>query len=474
MDQPMYNPKHELFCKFVLGKRVAVLGLGVSNLPIIETLNKCGAIVIGCDKRTEDQFDPKVLEKLKKFTKKLYLGNGYLEFLDDQHIIFRTPGIHPDTTQLVKARENGAMVTSEMEMFLSACPCPVIGVTGSDGKTTTTTIIYEMLKTDGYDVLVGGNIGTPLCDQLEFIDPSNAVVLELSSFQLMDLGYSPEIAVVTNVEPNHLDYHKDMEEYIEAKKHIFKYQTPGGRLVLNADNEITNAFEQEAVGSVIKFSLRSRPEHGAYVKGDTIYYDTMPIMKITDIRLPGLHNVANYLAAIAAVYDLVEPSTIVKVAKTFRGVKHRLELVREYRGVKFYNDSIASSPTRTIAGLKSFSQKVILIAGGYDKKIPFDGFGEVVLEKVKALILMGATANKIQREVESHFTEDESIPILHADDMEYAVKAALAIADRRDCVLLSPACASFDMYKNFEERGDAFKQIVMSLGAEKFVTEESR
>lgn len=466
-QNPVYNPKFELFKRVAMGKNIGVLGIGVSNLPIIKMLNNLGAYVTAFDRRTADKFDEETLKMLKENTKNLILGDDYLDRLDSMEIIIKTPGIHPDTPQLLRAAEKGAFVTSEMEIFLSACPCKTIGITGSDGKTTTTTLIYEILTADGYNCHIGGNIGKPLLANVEFMDPSDIVILELSSFQLQSMGYSPDIAVITNIAPNHLDYHKDMDEYINAKKNIFLYQNVSGKLVLNMENDITDSFAPLSSGEVIKFSLKNKPSHGAYIYRGKIYFDDEAIMKVSDIKLPGEHNVDNYLAAICAVHGMVDNSSIVKVAKSFGGVPHRLELIREYKGVKFYNDSIASSPTRTTAGLKSFDQKVILIAGGYDKKIPFDGFGEIVVDKTKAVILIGTTANKIRCEVENTLKKrGESEPIIGCDTLEEAVKSAFALADVGDIVLLSPACASFDMFKNFEERGNAFKDIVALLGTE--------
>ncbi len=465
MDTNVINPQLEFYKSFVLGKRIAVVGLGVSNLGLIKMLNGFGAIVVGCDRRSEDDFDAKTLKMLKENTKQLFLGEGYLSHLKNQDIIFRTPGMHPNMPELTEAARNGTVITSEMETFFSICPCPIIAITGSDGKTTTTTLISEILKADGKNVFIGGNIGKPLLERISDITRGDYVVAELSSFQLQDMKHSAAVAVVTNVAPNHLDYHNGMDEYINAKKKIFKNQGDDGLLIVNAENEITNSFASEANGKVVKFSLKKRPENGAYVFNGRIYYNDDFIMNVSDIRLPGEHNVDNFLAAICATYNIASKTAMQKVAKTFKGVKHRLEFVRNFKGIEFYNDSIASSPTRTTAGLKSFDQKVILIAGGYDKKIPFDGFGEVIKDHVKFLILVGATAKKIRREVEETFEKcnEECIPIMDVPDLSYAVKAGAAVGEEGDIVLLSPACASFDMFKNFEERGEQFKQCVLGL-----------
>ena len=337
LQRPVYNPKFELFKKAIIGKRVGILGIGVSNLPVVELLNNLGAIVYVFDKKNKADFDDKTLEFINKNAKGgCVLGEGYLDSLDEVEIVLKTPGIHPKTPQLVKAEEKGIIITSEMEIFLSICPCKIIGVTGSDGKTTTTTLIYEILKQDGYNCHVGGNIGKPLLPIIEFIDPNDIAVLELSSFQLQTMETSPEISVVTNVSPNHLDYHNGIEEYTNAKKNIFLNQNHNGRLIINAENDITNSFEEEAVGKVEKFSLYNKVLHGTHIYRGRIYYDNEPVVDVSDIKLCGEHNVDNYLAAICATYPLVDTSSIVNVAKTFGGVAHRLEFVREYKGVKFY------------------------------------------------------------------------------------------------------------------------------------------
>ena len=458
------NVQFELLKDMIAGKRVALVGLGVSNLPLVPFLSDLGAVLCCCDKREESEFDTDTLQMLKSHASQLHLGDRYLDFLDGQELIVKSPGLRPDLPQFVSALENGATLTSEMELFLSVCPAPVIGVTGSDGKTTTTTLIYEMLKKHGYKCWVGGNIGNPLLHQAEQIDPADFVVVELSSFQLQTMHISPSVAVITNIAPNHLDWHKTFEEYIDAKSNIFRFQDKTCKLVVNADNKITAELGKAAPSEVFTFSSRRKVRKGAYLQDDTIYFNHQPVMQRSDIMLPGMHNVENYLAAICAVKHLVDDISIRNVAETFGGVEHRMEFVREFRGVKFYNDSIASSPSRTIAGLKAYDQKVILIAGGYDKKIPYDPLGPVVKEHVKALLLMGATGNKIRRAVEAAYTNEETtMPILQGKDMEYMVRSALALAREGDIVVLSPASASFDQFKNFEERGNLFKKIVNEL-----------
>ena len=445
------------------GKRVAVIGLGVSNRPLVEGLLDAGVPVTVCDKRRREEFNG-IVETLERRGMTAALGPDYLEHLNGADIIFRTPGLRPDVPQIAQAVAAGAELTSEMEAFLNLCPCRIIAVTGSDGKTTTTTIIAGLLKAAGYRTFVGGNIGRPLLCQLDSIRPDDMVVLELSSFQLMTVRQSPGIAVVTNLAPNHLDVHKDMAEYVAAKRNIFAYQDGCDRLVLNADNEITAGFAQEARGAVTLFSRRRTVEGGVYLREKTVICGGRPVLTTDDILLPGLHNLENYMAAVAAVDGLVPDEAIRDFARTFGGVEHRIELVRELDGVRYYNDSIASSPSRTIAGLRSFAQKVILIAGGYDKHIPYDVLGPEIAKSVKVLLLTGDTAEKIKAATLAAPGYETGRPdIYDCADLEAAVAQSRALAVPGDVVILSPASASFDCFKNFEERGKAFKNYVNVL-----------
>ncbi len=465
----MLNTEYELFKCAVKNKKIAVLGLGISNVPAIELLNSFGAVICGCDKRTEDKFDPNILTILKHNCSTLKLGEDYLSSLEDNDLIIKSPGIKISTPQIQDAIAKGITVTSEIELFMNMCPCKIIGVTGSDGKTTTTTLIYEMLKKEGYITHVGGNIGTPLLSRLDSIKESDMVVLELSSFQLQTLHISPTIAVVTNITPNHLDYHVDMAEYIDAKSNIFKFHSSDCKLILNADNEITNSFKENYNYDCKMFS-RFSETNGAYFKDNTIFCEGEKILEASQIKIKGLHNIENYMAAICAVYPFVNLQTIINVAENFSGVEHRMELVRDLDGVRFFNDSIGSSPTRTIAGLDAQPPgRIVLIAGGYDKNLNFDKLAEKICKRVSVLILIGATAEKIKAEVEKKMLAVKKVPIMIASDMEEATKLAFSFgkglvdATHRASVILSPACASFDMYKNFEERGNHFKKIVNSL-----------
>lgn len=442
-------------------KKIAVLGLGVSNRPLVRLLLQHGCQVLGCDRTPYEQLENDVLE-LEKQGAKLHVGENYLENVEAD-LVFRTPGMHPAHPALQKLQDAGAAVTSEMEVFFELCPCTILAVTGSDGKTTTTTLIAKMLEQAGKKVWLGGNIGTPLLPLTDEMTKEDYAVVELSSFQLMDMKRSAHVAVVTNLAPNHLDVHKDMAEYVEAKRNICRFQSEGDILVVNLDNEIANSFE--TTGLLRKFSRKSQLENGVFLEDGMIYRkhgeQTEAVLAQKDILLPGIHNVENYMAAIAAVEGIVPDEAVRQVAKTFGGVEHRIELVRVKDGVRYYNDSIASSPSRTIAGLRSFDRKVILIAGGYDKHIPYEVLGPEICEHVAYLVLTGATGQKIKDAVLQ--AEGEKPEIVEIEAFEDAVKAAAAAAKPGDVVLLSPASASFDRFKNFMERGNYFKELVQRL-----------
>lgn len=451
------------FFRYLKGKTVAFCGVGRTHMPLIELFQEKGAVVTVRDQRPLEKLGENG-EVLRSLGVELRLGEDYLQDLNED-IIFRTPGMRYHLPQLEEARARGCAVTSELELFFRLCPCKIYGVTGSDGKTTTTSIIAEFLKAQGRTVHLGGNIGKPLLPEIESIAPEDVAVVELSSFQLISMRESPDVAVVTNLSPNHLDVHKDMQEYIDAKKNILLHQGALSRTVLNAGNEITAAFAPEVRGDCWMFRRGAPVERGVWCDGESIYVHGEKLLEASQIKIPGWHNVENYMAAIAAVWGDVEPQTIRHVAETFAGVEHRAEFVRELGGVKYYNDSIATSPTRVISGMLSlFPQKILMIAGGYDKHIPFEPLGPAVCEKVKTLILLGSTAQKIQDAVMAAPQYREGCPeILRVETMEEAVAAAAAHAQPGDIVSLSPACAAFDLYPNFEVRGRHFKEIVNKL-----------
>ena len=446
-------------------KRIAVLGIGVSNTPLIRLLREHGVAVTACDKKERTALG-KTAEELEAMGADLKLGSDYLKDIDAD-VIFRTPGMRPDLPELLAAKERGSRITSEMQVFFEVCPCPIIAVTGSDGKSTTTTVITEFLRAAGRTVHLGGNIGHPLLAEAGEMHADDMAVLELSSFQLLDMTHSPHIAVLTNLAPNHLDVHRSMEEYIAAKENIFRYQSADDIAIFNQDNAITLGLSEKANGRVRLFSRQQEVADGAFVRDDAIWLrrgeEEREIVKTDEIRIPGQHNVENYLAAIAAVDGLVSDEVIRTVAREFAGVEHRIELVRTRRGVRWYNDSIATSPTRTIAGLRSFSQKLILIAGGYDKHIPFDVLGPELVAHVKLLILCGATANQIRACVTGCADYHGEPEMIECATLDEAVKLAAERAQEGDVVTLSPACAAFDQFPNFMVRGRYFKDLVNAL-----------
>lgn len=456
------------FFQWVKGKKIAFIGVGVTNTDCIRLFAKKGAEVSVLDRKSRQQLGD-LADEFEQSGVRLILGDGYLDSLTGYDAVFRAPGMYFNHPALAAARREGAVITSEMELFFRLCPCKTYAVTGSDGKTTTTTLIAEMLAASGKKVYKGGNIGRALLPVIEEISPDDAAVVELSSFQLISMRQSPDVAVITNVAPNHLDVHRDMQEYIDSKKNLILHQDGFSRTVLNRDNKITRDMETLVRGQLLEFSRQEEPEAGAYLRQDGMLCaryrgKETQIVHMDEIKLPGLHNVENFLAAYSAVWGDVPVETMVRTAREFGGVEHRMELVRERGGVKWYNDSIGTSPTRTIAGLKAFRQKIILIAGGYDKKIPYEPLAPYLCEKVSHLILMGATGPKIQQALEACPDYDGQHPAVHwARSMEEAVQAADALAASGDIVALSPASASFDLYPNFEKRGEHFKTLVTGL-----------
>lgn len=455
------------FFDSIRGKRIALIGMGRSHMPLIPLFTKYGATVIACDKRDEDALSETAVQA-KKDGAILSVGEHYLDGLDVD-IALRTPGMRFNCDELNALRDKGVVISSEMEIFFDICPCRIFAVTGSDGKTTTTSVIAEMLKKQGCTVHIGGNIGKPLLPEIETIAPDDVCVVELSSFQLISMRQSPDVAVVTNLAPNHLDIHKDMQEYIDSKKNIILYQNKDQKAVLNRDNEITMSFAPDCQGEIAYFSRAQKVGNGAYLDGNSIIYNDngsrTEVLDIRDIRIPGMHNVENYMAAICAVWGTVDIKNMKEVARSFGGVEHRAEFVRELDGVKYYNDSIASSPTRTASGtLSLYDFKLILIAGGYDKHLDYTDLGDKICDKVKIAILMGATADKIEAAIRGSAKYAENNPVIfRVKDMAEAVECARENAVKGDIVSMSPASASFDLYKDFDARGKHFKALVNAL-----------
>lgn len=456
------NPAISRFENLVRGKRTSVIGVGISNRPLIHMLLDAGAIVTARDRKTRDKLP--FADELEAKGVTLITGERYLDELNEE-ILFKAPGIRSDRPELTNAVKRGALLTSEMELFFALCPAHLFAVTGSDGKTTTTTLTAKLLMAGGHRVFLGGNIGRPLLPLIGKMTTEDFAVVELSSFQLHCMKHSPEVAVITNISPNHLDWHTDMQEYIEAKKTVFRHQSPGMRLVLNYENEITRGMALEAAANVTYFGHEyiGEPPHAHEVieRNGIIFSDGEPILNCDTILIPGRHNIENYMAAIAATAGYVTSESVRSLAASFGGVEHRCEFVREFRGVRYYNSSIDSSPSRTAAALSSFKNRVIVICGGYDKQIPFEPLGYTLSRHAKAVVLTGATSDKIKHALISCPDYREGAPeIIETDSFEAAVKAAKDAAETGDTVILSPACASFDSFANFEERGNRFKAIV--------------
>ena len=462
------NKKLEEFNEYIKYRKVAIIGLGVSNVPLLDYLYEKKANVTVFDERNIDDIPKDIMDKITSYNFTFYLGKNCLENLNGFNVIFRSPSCLPTREELQQESSRGAIVTTEIEMLMQMAPCKVIGVTGSDGKTTTTSLINAILRKANYNTYLGGNIGTPLFTKLSEMKPDDIIVLELSSFQLMGMEISPNISVITNITPNHLNIHKDYNEYIEAKKNIFKYQNEDEIVVLNYDNEITRNCAKEANSKVIFFSSKEKLDNGFIVDEGIIKECEDKVRKhilnTEDVILRGTHNYENIATAIAATRTLVDLDIAVEAVKEFKPVEHRLELIREIDRVKWYNDSVSSSPTRTIAGLNSFDEEIILIAGGYDKNLDYTPIAKPIVDKVKGLILLGQTSDKIFDAVKQELEDEhKDLDIYVCDSLEQTVLLAKKIAKPGQIVLFSPASASFDMFKNFADRGNKFKKLVNDL-----------
>ena len=460
------NEKLEEFNNFLDGKQVAIIGMGVSNIPLLDYFyDKNAKVTVFSTNVLSDE----IMAKINKYRYEVELGEDNLSRLKGFDIIFRSPSALPTKHEFQSAVKKGAILTSEIEMVLKLAPCKIIGVTGTEGKTTTTSLIYEICKKAGYNCFLGGNIGKPIFTKINQMKPEDIVILELSSFQLMGMTVSPNIAVVTNIFPDHLNVHKSYEEYQDAKKSIFRNQTEEGIVILNKDNEITEKFADEVKGKTIFFSSTKKLKNGyVYDREDGFIKKCTDgkcekILNKNDIKLRGVHNYENICSALAATETVASKEAQIEAVKNFKGVEHRLEFVREIDGVKYYNDSIGTSPASTIAGLNAFDENIILLAGGSDKGLDYKEIGEVIAKKVGTLILTGPTAQKIEEATKQALSEEKSIEIIHTNNLEESVKVAKEKARSGDIVLLSPASASFDAFKNFEERGNYFKTLVNNL-----------
>lgn len=464
------NKRLQEFNEYIKFRKVAIIGLGVSNIPLLDYFFQKKARVTVFDEREIEKIPNELIQKLNNYEFKYVFGKNCLKNLGsfNFNIILRSPSCLPTRKELEDASSNGALVTSEIELLMEMAPCKIIGVTGSDGKTTTTSLINSILQKGGYKTYLGGNIGTPLFTKLEEIKPQDILVLELSSFQLMGMEISPNIAVITNITPNHLNIHKDYEEYINAKKNIFKYQGEDDTVILNYDNEITRNCKKEAKGKVIFFSGKEKLDDG-FIVDDKIIKECddrirKHVLDCREVILRGEHNYENIATAFAATKDLVDIDVAVEAVKEFKPVEHRLEFVREINDVKWYNDSVSSSPTRTIAGLNSFDEEIVLIAGGYDKNLDYTPIAKPIVDKVKTLILIGQTSDKIFDAVKEELEkENKELNIYMCNSLKETVELARKSAKPGQIVLFSPASASFDMFKNFADRGEQFKKLVNEI-----------
>ena len=469
----MENKKLEKFENEIKGKKIAVIGIGVSNIPLIDYLYEKKAEATIFDDR--EKLNDEIMQKIKKYNFKYFLGKGNLSNLNGFYMIFRAPSCLPTKPELEEERKRGAIITTEIEQLMKIAPCKIIGITGSDGKTTTTTLTHKVLKEAGYNCYLGGNIGIPLFTKLKEIKPEDIIVLpediivlELSSFQLMGMDISPEISAITNITPNHLNIHKDYEEYIEAKKNIFKFQDENGILVINADNEITNNFQKEANGKVILFSSEKKLENGFIVDEGIIKECNDGIRKhiidTKELKIQGIHNYQNVCTVLALTKTLVDTEDAIETIKNFTGVEHRLELVRTLDNVEWYNDSASTTPTRGISALNAINKEIVLIAGGADKNLDYTPIAKPIIEKVKSLILIGQTATKIFDAVKKELeVQQKELDIHMCESLKQSIDLAKRLAKSGQVVLFSPASTSFDMFKNMYDRGDKFKEEVIKL-----------
>ena len=462
------NGKLMEFNSYIKYRKVAIIGLGVSNLPLLDYLYQQKANVTIFDERNQNEIPKNIVEKITNYGYISHFGNDCLKYLKNFNVIFRSPSCLPTRTELAEEAEKGAIVTTEIELLMEMSPAKIIGITGSDGKTTTTSLINAILQEGGYRTFLGGNIGKPLFTQLPEITPNDILVLELSSFQLMGMQVSPDISVITNITPNHLNIHKDYNEYIEAKKNIFKYQDEDGILVLNYDNEITKSCAKQANGKVIFFSAKTKLDNGYIVNEGVIKKCNdkirLHVLNTDDVILRGNHNYQNIATALAATETLVNSDVAVKAIKAFKPVEHRIEFVEEINGVKWYNDSASSTPTRTLSGLNSFKEEIVLIAGGYDKNLDYTPIAKTIVDKVKTLILIGQTSGKIYEAVKRELEkQNKELKIYMCETLEETINLANKNSKKGDVVLFSPASASFDMFKNFVDRGNKFKELVRNL-----------
>jgi UDP-N-acetylmuramoylalanine--D-glutamate ligase len=450
------------------GERVTIIGLGREGIALARYLSGRGAKVTVTDIKNANRLRS-ALDELTGLPIRYLLGGHPREALDAD-TIFVSPGVPMQIRLLREAQERGIALSSETKLFFSLCPAPIIGITGSSGKTTTTALVGEILKAQGRRTFVGGNIGSPLINLVDQLKEEDSVVMELSSFQLAGLDRSPHIAALLNLSPNHLDRHESMDDYVAAKTNIVKFQGPGDHAILNADQSLTREVARLCRGQVALFSHDEQVDAGAFLDRESVVVrwkgETRTVCDVSEIRLLGPHNVDNVLAACAITAAARADIGAMRTAVTsFGGVEHRLQPVAQIGGARYYDDSIATSPQRTIAALNSFANPIILLAGGREKHLPLEELAQLILARAKALVLFGEAAPLLEQAVLDANPADRGrrLPIYHSADMREAVLAAARLTEEGDVVLLSPACTSFDMYKDFAERGAHFQSLVREL-----------
>jgi UDP-N-acetylmuramoylalanine--D-glutamate ligase len=446
-----------------------VLGLARQGLAVTRWLMEQGAHVTVSDAKPEAELqDP--IGALRDLDVKFALGGHPWSLLDECDVLCLSGGVPIDLPIVLEAQRRGIPLTNDAQLFVERCPAPSVGITGSAGKTTTTALTGEIFKAAHHTTWVGGNIGNPLISDLAEIVPTDRVVLELSSFQLDVMTTSPHVAAVLNITPNHLDRHPSMEAYIEAKRHILDFQSFDDIAVLGYDNEITRALSGRANGYVRFFSRKKMVGRGAFVKGDRImvvHNREEEVCRLADIPLRGDHNVLNVLAACAMTAALgVDVEPMAQAIRAFKGVAHRLQLVRDVNGVKYYDDSIATAPERLMAGLQAFHEPIVLLAGGRDKHLPWEDAARMIVERVRELIVFGEMAELVRGAVEAQLSRsgERQLERVHqVATLDEAVTTAARVARSGEVVLLSPGGTSFDAFKDFAERGDKFQELVRQL-----------
>lgn len=444
-------------------KKVAILGIGVEGFALVNYLKEQGADITILDEKTEEKQDKEELQKIRSLN--LPIEFGELSNLSRFDIIFRSPGIKRHQKALDDAAADGVTITSQTQLFFDLCPCPIIGVTGTKGKGATSSLICEMLKKQGFDTYLGGNIGTPPIEFLDRLGKDSRVVLEMSSFQLQDLHSSPHIAVMLMTTSEHLDYHKDVHEYVDAKRNIVRHQGASDYAIVNKDYPASNESDVESNGKVYKVSREQEVDQGCFVRDNAIFLrmngKEEKVLDTKDILLPGRHNLENVCAAIvAAIFGGAKMKAIIEVLKTFKGLEHRLELVKTVNGVRYYDDSFSTTPETAIAAIEAFTDPEILILGGSSKGSDFKTLGKTITDakNIKAIIGIGVEWPEIKKHIKR-----EILVLEGGKNMNAVVQAASKIATLGDVVLLTPACASFDMFKNYKDRGNQFKEEVNKI-----------